>query len=169
MKIPRILTVFLASLIVSGCAYTPIQPAAAPRRASLVDPTLVASSIRSEKPNYDKQYIIGAYDITTACEKVTNAPKYKVIEICTDIKIAYQRLRMLYPQYNASTIDLYLLTLTSKVDGLRENIKIVDATQDGYRHTQAEYAGALNSLNEIKVLLQELRPMISGMESGLAS
>jgi uncharacterized protein YceK len=167
-KMKKIALVFIV-IFMSGCAYNPIQSIAPGRIAMPVDAASVAASIQQDKANYDKAYLLSAYDVAATCQKALNAPKYQVIQICIDARIAYQRLRMTYPQYNATGIDIFMTQLLNKMDALRENIKTVDVTEYGYQPSQSDYRRTLESLNEIKALIEEIHPLVSGIEQGLGA
>jgi len=125
----------------------------------------IAKEISKDKSSYTQDYILGAVGVVGECEKFLNTPKYMVNSVASDVKVAYRTLKIKYPKYSGSVLNKYLSELTSKVTRISDNVKYVD--QQDTKLVRKDYRGALQRLDEIGVLSEEISILSNGINSGL--
>lgn len=131
-----------------------------------IDPQNIAMEIKKEKETYSKEYLLDALDVIGKCDKFLNTPKYQMYSVSSEIKTSFQKLKINHDQYANSALNKYLSELTTKISTVCDNAKYVDE-QDSRGGGQADYDGAINKLDEIGILLKEIRLLISGINLGL--
>ena len=133
---------------------------------SQIDPQNVSAQILKERDSFSKEYLIEVVDVVGKCDKFLNTPKYQMYSVAVEAKTAFQKLKIKYPQYSNSNLNQYLSEVVTKISTICDDSKYYD-NENSKPRSQKNYDGMMAKLNEIQLLLSDVKLLISGINGGL--